>query len=74
MVVTRHQVFEYYGLKNMEDLVYCEPTPESVADTIGKVLFSEEIRKKLSKKGPIIAQKFDYYKIAKSLLNKKIPD
>jgi len=68
VVVTRHQVFEYYGLKNMEDLMYCEPTPESVADTIGKVLLSEEIRKKLSRKGPIIAQKFDYYNFAKSLL------
>ncbi|MCC6004658.1 MAG: hypothetical protein LM590_09980 [Thermofilum sp.] len=52
----------------MEDLMYCEPTPESVADTIGKVLLSEEIRKNLSRKGPIIAQKFDYCKFVKSLL------
>jgi len=48
--------------------MYCEPTPESVADTIGKVLLSEEIRKNLSRKGPIIAQKFDYCKFVKSLL------
>jgi glycosyltransferase involved in cell wall biosynthesis len=69
VVATRHEVFEFYGLKDMEDLVYCEPTPKSVADAIGKVLLSENVRVMLSERGLIIAQRFDYYTLAKRVLN-----
>jgi len=69
VVVTRHKIFEFYGLKDGEDLVYCEPTPKSVADAIGKVLLSENVRITLSEKGPIIAKRFDYCTLAKRVLN-----
>ncbi|NAZ11475.1 MAG: glycosyltransferase [Desulfurococcales archaeon] len=69
VVVTRHKIFEFYGLKDGEDLVYCEPTPKSVADALGKVFLSENVRIMLREKGPIIAQRFDYYTLAKRVLN-----
>jgi glycosyltransferase involved in cell wall biosynthesis len=69
VVVTRHKIFEFYGLKDGEDLVYCEPTPKSVADAVGKVLLSENVRIMLSENGSIIAQRFDYCTLAKRVLN-----
>ena len=68
VIVTRHKIFEFYGFKNYEDLVYCEPTPESIAEALAKVLFSANLRKKLSEKGPQIAKHFDYNLISKTII------
>jgi glycosyltransferase involved in cell wall biosynthesis len=68
VVVTRHKIFEYYGLKDDQDLVYCEPTPASVTDALKKLLVSEELRNKLSQKGPEIASLFDYRTMVRELL------
>jgi glycosyltransferase involved in cell wall biosynthesis len=67
VVATRHEVFEFYGLKDMEDLMYCEPTPESVATALAKVMVSRDLHKKLSERGPQIAKLFDYQFISKNL-------
>jgi len=68
VIVTRHKIFEFYGFKNYEDLVYCEPTPESIAEALAEVLFSADLRKKLSEKGPQIAKHFDYNLISKTII------
>ncbi|NAZ24823.1 MAG: glycosyltransferase, partial [Thermofilum sp.] len=67
VVATRHEVFEFYGLKDMEDLMYCEPTPESVATALAKVMVSRDLHKKLSERGPQIAKLFDYQFISENL-------
>jgi glycosyltransferase involved in cell wall biosynthesis len=67
VIVTRHKVFEFYGFKDCEDLVYCEPTPESVATALAKVIFSRDLHKKLSERGPQIAKCFDYQFISEKL-------
>jgi glycosyltransferase involved in cell wall biosynthesis len=69
VVVTRHKVFEYMKLKDMEDIVYAEPTPSDLANKILLVLKNNELRRKLSIKGPALAEKFYYDKIASRLLN-----
>jgi glycosyltransferase involved in cell wall biosynthesis len=67
VVVTGHEVFRLLNLKDCEDIVYCEPTPENVAAALEKVLISEELRKKLSERGPQIASYFDYKNIVEKL-------
>ncbi|MCC6004045.1 MAG: glycosyltransferase [Thermofilum sp.] len=67
VVVTGHEVFRLLNLKDREDIVYCEPTPESVAAALAEVLTSEELRKKLSERGPQIASYFDYKNIIEKL-------
>jgi glycosyltransferase involved in cell wall biosynthesis len=68
VVVTRHKIFEFYGLKDGEDLVYCEPISESVATALAKVILSRDLRKRLSERGPQIAKHFDYQFISKNLI------
>jgi glycosyltransferase involved in cell wall biosynthesis len=68
VIVTRHKVFEFYDFKNYEDVVYCEPTPENVAEALVKVLSSADLRRKLSEKGPQIAKHFDYQFISKAII------
>ena len=68
VVVTRHKIFEFYGLKDGEDLVYCESIPESVATALAKVILSRDLRKRLSERGPQIAKHFDYQFISKNLI------
>lgn len=67
VVVTGHEVFRLLNLKDCEDIAYCEPTPENVAAALAKVLISEELRKKLSERGPQIASYFDYKNIVEKL-------
>ena len=69
VIVTRHKVFEFYGFKDHEDLVYCELTPESVAKALAKVLSSMGLREKLSEKGPQIAKHFNYELISKKIID-----
>jgi glycosyltransferase involved in cell wall biosynthesis len=68
VIVTRHKIFELLNLKDCVDVVYCEPTPESIAAALAKILISEELRKKLSEKGPLIASHFDYKTIIKKIV------
>jgi glycosyltransferase involved in cell wall biosynthesis len=34
VIVTKHQVFLDYRIKNYEDVIYCEPEPNSIANAI----------------------------------------
>ena len=68
VVVTKNKVFEFHNFKDCEDIVYCEPTPESVAEALVKILSSVELRKKLSERGPQIAKRFDYQLISKGII------
>ncbi len=69
VVATRHQVFLAQGYKDGEDIVYCEPNPESIAEAITKVLTSSELYDKLSRKGIENSRKYDYLMIAKTLID-----
>jgi glycosyltransferase involved in cell wall biosynthesis len=68
IIVTKHQVFLDYQIRDYEDVIYCEPEPNSVANAIHTLLTNDELRKKLEINGSKLAKQFDYNKIAERLL------
>jgi len=68
VVITRHKVFELLGLRDGEDLIYCEPNPVSVADAICKLLRDAQLRIKTSLRGYELAKRFSYDTIVMRLL------
>jgi glycosyltransferase involved in cell wall biosynthesis len=69
VIATRHKIFDYLGLRDGEDLLYCEPEPSDVADKI-MILFNDvELRRKLAKNGYLRASEFCYEKISRRLLS-----
>jgi glycosyltransferase involved in cell wall biosynthesis len=68
VIVTKHQVFLDYQIRDYEDVIYCEPNPNSVANAILTLLINDELRKKLEMNGLKLARQFDYDKIAERLL------
>ena len=68
VIATAHEVFEYVGLRDKEDIVLCEAAPDDVANKILMVLTDRELRIRLSERGRQIAQKYFYDKIAKNVL------
>ena len=68
VVVTKHKIFEYLGLKDGEHIVYCEPDPDDVAEKTLMVLNNEVIRRKLSENGSLLASSFFYDEIVLKLL------
>jgi glycosyltransferase involved in cell wall biosynthesis len=68
VVVTRHRVFVERGFRPDKDVVFCEPTPESIATAIRKLLDDEALRRRLAQRGPQLAQAFSYDRICEELL------
>jgi glycosyltransferase involved in cell wall biosynthesis len=68
VIATRHEIFTYLGLKDKEDIIFCEPYPEDVANKILIVLKNTELRKRLSKKGLSLVKSYYYDIIARSIL------
>ena len=50
-ITIRRETYEFMGLRNKEDVVFCEPDPDD-AKKILMVLKSEELRMRLSQRGP----------------------
>jgi len=59
VIITRHKVLEG-EYKHGEDLLYVEPEPNDVAKKIIMLLSDRKLRERLSRRGPLIAKKFDY--------------
>jgi glycosyltransferase involved in cell wall biosynthesis len=68
VITTKHEVYEYIGLKDGEDIVYCDPDPNDLANKILAVLKNEELRKRLSERGSLLARNFYYDDIVFRLL------
>ena len=51
-----------------EDVIFCEPHPKDIARAILFLLRDRDILLKLAKRGPELAKKFSYDKIADRLL------
>lgn len=68
IIVTKHKVFLDEGLRDCEDLIYCEPNLDSVVNSVIIFLTQNAIKAKLKSNGPVIAKKFDYNAISKQLL------
>jgi glycosyltransferase involved in cell wall biosynthesis len=69
VITTRHRIYEWLGLKDMEDVMFCEPEPGDVARRILMVLRDKESRHRLSEKGPSLAEIFYYSKIANRIFS-----
>jgi len=69
VITTRHEIYELMGLRDKEDVIFCEPDPGDVAEKILMVIKNEELRKKLSVRGPQLAECFYYDKIVANLIN-----
>lgn len=67
VVVTRHKVFEI-RYRDLEDVVYCEPEPEDIADKIILLLQNKALRDKLQRRGPELAREYSYDATAEKLL------
>jgi len=68
VITTKHEIYNYIGLTYGEDLVFCEPDPNDVADKILMVLKDEKLREKLSKRGLRLAENYHYDQIAENLI------
>jgi len=68
VIVTKHQAFLENRIRNYEDVVYCEPEPDSIAEAILTILRNKELRERLRANGTKLAKQFDYNKIAERLL------
>lgn len=68
VVVTKHCVFLENQIRDYEDVVYCEPEPNSVANAIYLLIANDKLRKKLELNGPQLARQFDYERMAEKLL------
>jgi len=69
VIATRHKIFDYLGLRDGEDLLYCEPEPSDVANKIMILVNDIELRRKLAKNGYLRASEFCYEKISRRLLS-----
>jgi glycosyltransferase involved in cell wall biosynthesis len=69
VIATRHKIFDYLGLRDGEDLLYCEPEPSDVANKIMILVNDIELRRKLAKNGYLRASEFCYEKISRKLLS-----
>jgi glycosyltransferase involved in cell wall biosynthesis len=67
-VVTDHEVL-VKRYKHLQDLIYCKPESQSIADGILTLLEDEQLMLKISKRGPTLAYEFSYDKISERLLN-----
>jgi glycosyltransferase involved in cell wall biosynthesis len=68
VIATAHEIFKYMNLRDKEDIIFCEPDPEDVADKILLILKHEEIRSMLSKRGTQLAKKYYYDAIAMHII------
>jgi glycosyltransferase involved in cell wall biosynthesis len=68
VIATAHEIFRHMNLKDREDIVFCEPNPEDVANKILTVLKNTELRKRLSEKGLSLVKNYYYDIIAQSIL------
>ena len=68
IITTKHKVFLKYGIRDLKDIIYCEPDPLSVANAISILLSNPILRNRLKINGFRIATLFDYDRIAKNLL------
>ncbi len=55
--------------KDGRDIVFCEPTPESIANKILFIIKNKQIYRRLSKRGRILASDFLYEKIVDNILH-----
>ncbi len=67
-IVTKHQVFISEKIRDLVDVVYCEPEPSSVENAITRVIADSEMRQRLIINGKELAKRFDYNKTAENLL------
>jgi len=67
VITTRHEIYNYIGLKDCEDIVFCKPDPDDVANKLLIVLTDKELRKRLSERGPRIAESYFYDRIVERM-------
>ena len=69
VISTKHEIYKWLGLKDMEDLLFSEPKPSDVSRKILMALKDEKLRRKLSEKGQLLAEMFYYDKIVSRIFN-----
>jgi len=69
VIVTRHEIFTYLGLKDKEDIIFCELYPEDVANKILMLLRDNMLQRTLISRGRQLAENFYYDKIVLKIMN-----
>ena len=67
VITTRHKIYNYIGLKDYEDIVFCKLDPDDVANKLLIVLTDKELRKRLSERGTRIAESYFYDRIVERM-------
>ncbi|RLI23353.1 hypothetical protein DRO57_08855 [Candidatus Bathyarchaeota archaeon] len=68
VIVTDHPVFREMFVDG-KDLLLCKPDPEDLASKIELLIKNPKLRHKLSRRGPLLAKRFDYDILATRVLN-----
>ena len=68
VIITKHKILLTMGLKNMEHVMYCQPDPQSIAQSILSILNDAKLRNALSCSGLRVAQNFDYDTLAQRIV------
>jgi len=69
VISTKHEIYEWLGLRDTEDLLFSEPKPSDVSRKILMALKDEKLRRKLSEKSQLLAEMFYYDKIVSRIFN-----
>ncbi|MGB9614606.1 MAG: glycosyltransferase family 4 protein, partial [Fervidobacterium sp.] len=69
VIVTPHEVFKSM-CKDGEDILFAEPNRKDVAEKILLLASNRELKEKLAKKGPSLAENFDYDRTASKIVKK----
>ncbi|MEM4489451.1 MAG: glycosyltransferase family 4 protein, partial [Desulfurococcaceae archaeon] len=68
VVITGHKILHSFeGFTKMPAL-FCEPRPESVAETLKLIIYNDKVVRELRDKGSMIVKRFNYDTIAKSII------
>jgi glycosyltransferase involved in cell wall biosynthesis len=69
VIVTRHEIFTYLGLKDKESIIFCEPYPEDVANKILMLLRDNMLQRTLISRGRQLIENFYYDEIVLKIIN-----
>jgi len=64
IIATKHKVFDTFNIKHKVHIMYCDANPESIANTLERLIREKKLMLTLRKNGPKIARTFDYSVIA----------
>jgi len=70
VITTKHKIYNYIGLKDCKDIVFCEPNSDDITNKLLMVLTDKELTKRLSERGLRMAESYFYDRIVERMFEK----